>query len=290
MTKAAANSTLPKSKALVRLEYFILALCLCVISLRVTITESLSTLSANQPTNLSGSVYSLSLSAVLILSSVLWFVWSFCSKRFLYRFTAIEVGLGLFILAAIIAGFNAANKRAAITDVACLIAPALCALLLIQVLDSWPKIKLVLFVIAALGVVSAYQCAEQFLFSNQMMIDQYAEDHQALLGPLGIRRGTFAHWLFEHRLYSRGVRGFFTNSNSAGSFALLASFAGIALFLDKLKNREFDLSKPLHLLACPLAVTVIILGLVITQSKGAIVAALIAAAMFVTYLCFGSRR
>jgi hypothetical protein len=288
MTKLPINLDFSKSKGQVILEYILLGLCLCVIALRTTFTEGLSAQSASQLINLGESVYSLSVSAVLILSFVFWFVWSFCSKRFLYRFSAMEIGLCLFVVAAIIAGLAAANKRAAITDFAVFVAPVLCAVLLVQILDSPSKIKLLLAVIAAFGVVSAYQCAEQFFVSNQITIDQYEQAPRAMLEPLGIEAGTFQQFLFEHRLYTRGVRGFFTTGNSAGSFAMLAFFAAAALFLEKFKNRKSDPSWPFHLVTCGIAVAVVLFGFAITRSKGAIVALLIATAMFIIYLLFGN--
>lgn len=292
---AIRNTQYEKSKGQVILEYILLALCLCVIALRTTYTEGPATQSTTLPAGLSGDIYSLSVSVVLFLSFVFWFICGFCSKRFLYRFTAIEIGLCLFCIAAVIAGFAASNKRVAITDAVCFVAPVLMAALLVQILDSQPKIKLVLVVIAALGVVSAYQCAEQLFISNEVMIDQYEQAPRTMLEPLGIQPGSFQQFLFEHRLYSRCVRGFFTTSNSAGSFAILASFAALALFIDKFKchkaspsgNRQSLASRPLPLIAGGLAVAVIVFGLIITQSKGAIAASLVAAAMFIAFLYFG---
>jgi len=286
MTKLPTNSNFSKSKGQVILEYILFAVCLCVIAIRTTFTEGPSPQSATQPINLGGGVYSLSISAILILSFVFWLVWSFCIGRFLYRFTAMEIGLAVFIIAAVIAGPGAPNKRAAINAFVVTIAPVLCAVLLVQILDSHLKIKILLTVIAALGVVSAYQCAEQFFVSNQITIEQYEQAPWTMLEPLGIQPGSFNQVLFEHRLYTRGVRGFFTTGNSAGSFALLASFASVALFLERFKNRKSDLSGPLHLVCCGIAVAAVLFGLAITRSKGAIIASLIAAAMFITYLCF----
>jgi len=288
MTKAALNSDLAKSKGRVILEYVLLALCLCVIALRTTFTESPTAQSTTLPANLSDSVYSLTISAVLILSFVVWFVWGFCSKRFLYRFTAIEVGLAIFAIAAIVAGLAAANKRAAITNFVTLLAPILMAVLLVQILDSQSKVKLLVALIATLGVLSAYQCADQFFFTNRMMIEQYEQAPRTFLEPLGIETGTFQQFLFEHRLYSRGVRSFFTTRNSAGSFTLMALFAAAALFIDKLKNRKSDSSPPSYLFACGIAAAVILFGLALTRSKGAIIGLLSAAAIFIAYLRFGT--
>ena len=286
MLKAEINSNISKSKQLVFLEYVLLAICLCVIALRTTFTESPATQSTGQPINLGNDVYSLIVSAVLMFSFVIWFVWSSCSRKFYYRFTAIEIGLCLFCAAAVVVGLAAPNKRTAITSFAVLVAPMLMALLLVQILDSHSKIKVVLLVIAALGVVSAYSSADQFFTSNRITIEQYEQAPETMLEPLGIRPGTFSQWLLEHRLYSRGVRGFFTTGNSAGSFALLASFAAVALFLEKFRNRKSDASALGSFLAPGLAVAAVLFGLAITRSKGAIGASIIAAAMFVSYLLF----
>jgi len=286
MTKAAISCSLSRSKGQVVLEYVLLALCLCVIALRAMFTESPGAQSANLPASLNDTVYSLLMSAVLIISFVVWFITGFFRKRFSYRLTGIEIGLFIFGVAAIVGVFSAANKRAAITNFATMLAPILMAVLLVQILDSQAKLKLLLAVIAALGVVSAYQCAEQFFVSNQMTIEQYEQNRQVLLEPLGIQPGSFAQFLFEHRLYTKGVRGFFTTSNSAGSFALLASFAAIGLFVDKLKNRKYGAYGPLRFVSCGVAVAVVIFGFAIARSRGAIMASLAATAMFIAFLLF----
>jgi len=285
MIKAQANSDFSKSKGQVIFEHILLALCLCIIALRTTVTESPSAQSGNQPNGLSDIVYSLSISAVLILSFLCWFVSGCWTKRFLYRFSAMEIGLCLLIIAAIVAGFAASNKRAAITNFAMSIAPLSMAVLLVQILDSKSKIKLVLAVIAALGVVSAYKCSSQLFAGNKQLIKFYQEHPDEVLARQNLTPNTLKHWQFEHRLYSKDISGFFTTGNSAGSFALLASFAGIALFVEKFRNRKSN-SSPRQLVTYGLAVAVVIFGLIITRSKGAIAASLVTAAMFALYLLF----
>lgn len=286
MTKPQTNSSASKSKTLVYLEYILLVVCLCVIALRTTFTEGLSAQLASQPTNLTSSVYSLLISAILIFSFVFWLLCSFFSPRFSYRFTGIEIGLVLFCVSAVISSFAAANKRMAITDFSALLAPMLMALLLVQILDFPSKVKLVLVVIAALGIVSAYRCWEQHS-ENEQLIEFYEQDPNAVLAQQRITPNSLKHFQFEHRLYSKDISGFFTTSNSAGSFALLASFAAIALFIDRYKNRNFDSLGFVWLITGGIAVAVVTLGLASTTSKGAIGAALAAAAMFIAYLCFG---
>ncbi|MBN2314823.1 MAG: O-antigen ligase family protein [Sedimentisphaerales bacterium] len=271
MTKQPTNLDVTKSKGLVYLEYVLLALCLSVLALRATFTEGPAMQSTSQAVNLGDNLYSLSISAVLIFSFIVWIVWSVFSGRFLYHSTGIEIALGLFCIATLIAGFAATDKRLAITDSAMLIAPLLMALLLAQLLDSPLKIKLVLGVITALGVVSAYQCTEQRFVSNQITIEQYEEDPQSMLEPLGIEVGTFQQFMFEHRLYSRGVRGFFTTRNSAGSFAVMAFFATLALFIGQLQNRNSYWSGPRSRLQKGITIAIVIfVAITISRLMGAI--------------------
>jgi len=294
MTTVQHSCDYSKSKGLVILEYILFALCLSAIALRITFTEGTGAQSAGQSLEPGGSIYSLSISAVLLLSCVLWFVWGSCSRRFCYRFSGMEIGLCVFATGAVIAVAAAANKRAALSDIAMLVAPVLMAILLVQILDTHSKVKLLLVCIAALGVVSAYQSAQQLFFENQAMIDQYEQAPWTMLEPLGIKPGTLQHFLFEHRLYTKGVQGFFTTANSAGSFALLACFAAVALFLEQFKNgvsnavhRRLPASDSKYLITSGLCAGVIIFGLFITKSKGAIAAAVIAAAALVIYFLFG---
>ena len=288
MTNKPPNPNPSKSKALAYFEYVLLALCLAVIALRTTFTEGPATQSTTFAANLGDSLYSLSVSTVLILAFVLWIVWSFCSRSFIYRRTGMEIGLGIFCVGAFVAGLAATDKRLAMTGIAVFLAPALTAFLLVQILDSQAKIKLMLAVIAALGVISVYQCTEQFFVSNQMTIEQYEQDPQSLLGPMDIKPDSFRQFLFEHRLYSKGVRGFFTTRNSAGSFALMALFAAVALFIDKLKNRRSDTSDRWYLLGCGLGIAVILFSLGLTRSKGAVIGLFFAAAAFFIFLLFGN--
>jgi O-antigen ligase len=292
MAKAATNSNPPKSKGQLILESSILVLCLCVIALRTTFTEGPGAQISHRLINLNDRMYSLSISAVLILSIVVWLVSRFWGGPLRYRLTSIEIGLGLFGIAALAAALAAAAKRAAITDCVTLFAPVLMAIMLAQVLDSQRKIKLVLAVVVALGVASAYQCAYQRFVTNEIEIEQYEEAPDTKLHklqPLGIQPNTLAHWQFEHRLYTRGVNGFFTTRNSAGSFSLLASFAALALFIERLRNRKSPPVQSRRTLMAAAVIAFVICGLVITRSKGAIAAFLLAAAMLAAHRLFGGR-
>lgn len=250
----------------------LLALCLCILALRVTYTEAPAAQTTTIAGGLTDMIYSLTLSGLLIFAFVAWIIYRFVKDGPVYRVTGMEIGLGLFVVAAVVSSFGASDKRAAIKHATILLAPAFAALLLTQILDSLGKVRLVLIVVVALGIVSAYQCAEQFLVSNAITIEQYEKDPNMLLGPLGIEAGTFQHFLFEHRLYSRGIRGFFTTSNSAASFAICAFFAGIALLAGRLQGIKDRMEGFRYAGFTVIAVVLVAAGLSLTQSKGGILA------------------
>ncbi|MGE5295591.1 MAG: O-antigen ligase family protein, partial [Solirubrobacterales bacterium] len=262
------------------MAYGLLLLPLCILALRVTYTEAPTVQTMTLAGSLTDAIYGLTLSGLLIFAFIAWVLIRFVRGRLTYRVNGMEIGLALFVVAAIASSFAASDKRAAITHATIQLAPLCAALLLSQILDSLAKVRLVLIVIVALGIVSAYQCAEQYFISNAITIEQYEKDPNMLLGPLGIEPGTFQHFLFEHRLYSRGIRGFFTTSNSAASFAICAAFAGIALLagkFDEVRGRK-ELRRYLGLTLS--AVILIVAGLLLTQSKGGVAAFVAGLAVF----------
>jgi len=251
------------------LPTLLLGLCLCILALRVTYTESPTAQVSAMAGSLTDMVYSLTLSGLLIFAFVLWVLWG---GRHVYRCTGIEIGLAVFGVAAVISTCGASDKRTAISQVVILLGPICAALLLAQILDRPARVRAVLAVIVGLGIVSAYQCAEQLFISNAITIEQYEKNPQMLLEPLGIESGTFQHFLFEHRLYSCGVRGFFTTSNSAASFAILACAAAAILLLRRRSECKAREVAPRYGWFAVLAALIVASGLLLTQSKGGILA------------------
>ena len=281
MTKTRAKAKSVPGRPSPVLDCLLLGLCLCVVALRATYTEAPTANTSTLPDSLGDTVYSLTISGLLMVGLLLWFLRGLWRGSLVYHVSGIEIGLGLFLLAGLVSGFAATDKRLAITHVMTLLGPLLAAILLVQVLDSAARIRVTLVAVAALGVVSAYQCSEQLLVSNEITVEQYEKAPETLLTPLGIEPGTFQHFLFEHRLYSRGIRGFFTTSNSAASFALLAAFAAFALLLLGAAGQgPRDQARRHPLLWPAVATAIVVAGLLLTRSKGGILGFLVAAALF----------
>jgi hypothetical protein len=261
------------------LEGLILTAGICVLVLRATFTEAPNTPVTNPLQPLSNDAISLLISMVLVVSALLWFACIFSRKGSRYRFSGIEIGLIFLVVAGIIAVFAASDKRSAITGLVTIAAPILMAAVLVQILDSTAKIKLLLTIVIALGAVSAYQCIDQFFSSNDTMIRDYMNNPDAQLGALGIKPGTFEQFLYEHRLFSKDIRGFLTTSNSTGSFLLLAAFIAIGMFVEK--ARHSYRSAPASVLCFGFVTAIVVAGLVFTKSKGAIAAGIIAMIIFI---------
>jgi len=264
-------------------DYMLLALCLAVLACRATIPEGITSVLYAGKNIFAAVTYNAVLSAVLIFSALAWFAVNLFRRRFTYHLSGIEFGLVLFVLAGLLATYVASNKRLAIADLVLLTGTLLMAVLLVQLLSSPARIKLVLYVITALGVMQAYECSDQFFASNQITIEQYEKDPNAMLARVGINPGSYRHMLLEHQLYSKDVRGFFTTGNSAGSFALLALGAATILLLEKARNLKANHEDITVLIIRALLTAFIAFGLLLTHSKGANAAAIIAAIIFVVH-------
>ncbi|MHC4293081.1 MAG: O-antigen ligase family protein [Planctomycetota bacterium] len=286
MDKHSVNHIKYKSRALTTIDNILFGICLSVLALRTTVTEGLGLQAGTQPINIGDTVFSLLVSGVLIFSFLVWLICNVCSKQFSYRRTFLEIGIVIFVIAAIVSSLNASNKRVAITEFIIVIAPILSTVLLVQLLNSRLKIKLLLAFIAALGAVQAYQCSDQLFTSNQMTIQQYEESPETFLDPLGIQPGTFQNWLFEHRIYTRAVSGFFTNKNSVGCFLVIAVCAVFVLFAEQFKAYRQKQTDVVPIFCSVIVLAFIIWGLLITKSKGAIIAAFFSALCFTFFILF----
>ncbi|MDD5010705.1 MAG: O-antigen ligase family protein [Phycisphaerae bacterium] len=259
-------------------------LFVCILSIRLSFAENFAIESFSIEGVFYDNFISLCISAILLLSAVIWFCVSVLSRNRRYEYTGIEAGLFLFIIAAVISTYFASNKRAAMNDALTIIAIICGAIVLCQVLDSETKRKILLLAIIAIGIANVYQCIEQFASSNKIMIEQYEAEPEIHLQKLGIEAGSFKQMLYEHRLYSKDIRGFFTTGNSAGCFFNLAIFSAIAVFGAGFKNFR---KNPLKTLVLPTAILLILFsGLLLTASKGALISFVLALSVLLIFCGF----
>ena len=266
------------------LENIVFAIFVFVIALRATFAEAPGVPLQGVNQLLGNDGFSLLITSLLLGACTLWFLGALFARQFRYSKSYIEIGLAVFFVVSVVGVFFASNKRAAITESVTLLAPMLMAVVLIQLLKSRRGIGLLLTVIVAMGIVNAHQCVDQFFSSNEVMIEHYEENPEEFLAKLNIVPGSFKQMSLEHRLYSKDVRGFMTTSNSASSFMMLASFAGLALFLTYLKSTSKD--KGIWLILSGGVVVLCFACFGLTLSKGAIGALLVSFVIFAGLMLF----
>ena len=254
-------------------ESVFFVIILCIIVLRLSFMENPHIESLNLQGSFFDNFLSIIISCVLIIAAIIWFIVRLWSGNFRCRAGGFELGILLFIVACVISTIAASNRRAAITDSITILSAMLTAAVLAQIADTAARKKILLFAIIAMGIANVYQCSEQFFSSNKFMIEQYETEPALQLEALGIEPGSFQQMLYEHRLYSKDVRGFFTTGNSVASLLVLAIFCTFAVF-------DFRIGKRLWLPTVLLLV--LFAGLLEAHSKGAIIS--FAAAGFLLFL------
>ena len=269
-------------------ENILLLIVLGLIILRATYIENPHIEQIQTQFYLSSEIVSLFMSTVLLACFAIWLFLSLLMNRLRWRKTSLGAAVGLFILAGVISCLAASNKRAALTDLVLLITPMLSAMLLIQLFTSKHKMRLGVLLILAVGVMMTVQCIDQFFGSNETMIQAYEHNPVEQLQKLNIEPDSLKHWMYEHRLYSKDIRGFLMTSNSAASFFLLSVFAALGLCIEAFRERKQPES--LTAFVCyGLAFLLILGGLVLTQSKGGIGAFVIGVILLVALGFFGKR-
>jgi hypothetical protein len=255
-------------------------LYLCVIAFRLSFSENVSIDSFSLPGIFFDNLLSVSISCILIIMSMMWLTIMFWKGK-VYKFSGLEAGAVIFFIAAIISTVYASNKRAALNDSLTILAIIISAITLVQLLETETRRKILLYVIIAAAAMNVYQCIDQIASGNKMMIEEYKANPTQQLNQLGIEPGSFAQMLYEHRLLSKDVKGFFATSNSAGGFFNLAIFSAIAVFAGGLKKYKTDYK---YLLLLAVIFAVLLSGLILTESKGAILS--FGAAAFVLFGVF----
>ncbi len=269
-------------------SYVLLTVFLCVLALRATNAESINMPLLTSWTNIGDELASLIFTAVLLGCVLLWLIRLCFRKTFVYSFTALELPAIVFFIAGLIGVIIASNKRAAVNDFITMVVPVFAAIVLVQLLDSDFKIRIVLAVIVALACASAFRSVNQFFSETQLIVDQYEANPERMLQAMGLLPDSLEAWLFEHRIYTKGVTGFFTTGNSVASFSILAAFAGVALFFEQLKGLFKDKGKWQPVVMTAVALAVVLLNFLLVRSKGGTIGFALALLLFIMLLCFGS--
>lgn len=276
-----------KNTRTIEVLHFLLWLALlAVMCLRASFTESPLTPTTDPDQPLSNEGYSIILSSALLAIAGLWWLGCAMRRQWTWRPVGSGPGILLFALAAGVGVKVASHTRNAVTDAVTMLAAMAAGLVLVQLLDRPSRVRITLAVLVTLGAVQLYQCSEQATSSNAMLIEQYENDPAAQLSALGIEPGSFQQSLYEHRLYSKDIRGFFLTSNSAGSFLLLCLAAALALIVQT-PSIHPQSNRVLAQVLLTLMILAMLAAMAIVQSKGAIGAMVVGVGLFLAWRWFG---
>jgi hypothetical protein len=284
--KPPVKKTAERSPAMRRLEAVLLCIVMGLMVLRATVIENPHIDQPQTRLLLTSEIVSLTASTVLLVCFGLWLLCTLLLNQFHWRKTGFGWAVGVFFLAGVLSAFFASNKRAAVTDIVTLLTPMLTGLLLVQLLDTRQTIRLTLLLILAVGAAAAVQCIDQLMASNETLIADYEAHPVEHLQKLGIEPDSMEHWMYQHRLYSKGIRGFLLTSNSTASFFLLAVFAALGLCAEAMtKSRTQE--QWAAAVCYGLATAICGAGVLMTQSKGGIGSLLLGLMLLVALFGFG---
>lgn len=220
--------------------------------------------------------------AIFLISSGV-IIYGLVSKKQKLLKTSFEPFFVLFVIINACLLLRAGDKESALVNSLTLACPVLMGVAIVNLCSDLNKAVLVLIIIAAAGAVNTVQCFDQAFLSKDMMLQQYQQNPQEQLEKLGIEKDTLQHFLYEHRLHSKGVSGFFRTANVAGSFFILTSFAALYLLYCFFDKKNLGIGFCLILLF-----GINLFGLFLTHSKGAILSAIISFIGAGVYLKFAN--
>ncbi|AQQ70107.1 putative bicarbonate transporter, IctB family [Limihaloglobus sulfuriphilus] len=242
--------------------YTLIAILAAIFTFRCMNTESISGEVISGPGKITWNAIAQIMSSTVIIIFMGCSIHKIVKKKSLHS-SGLEISF-LIIAAAFAVGFFAASdKRAAITQGTNLLSGAAFGIVLYSLCGK-RFVPLLLALILAGGVVNVWEESNQLVTSNDMLVQSYEENPDAMLSQFGIEKGSISEWMFKHRLYSRDIKGFFSTSNSVSSYLIMCLFISIGGLVYSFKN-NIKTAKPLW----GILTAVFLGGLAMAFSKGA---------------------
>ena len=269
------------------LDSILLGACAIIVAGRCQINESLPLM-----WKVSGPILDIQLGAaetpallvfagLIVTLTAIYVIANLARKTFRWRATGLLVPLSLLVFAGIMSAAHASNKHTAAIAAMNLCAAMLMAVLLVQLLREPEQKRFLLSVIIATGFTMAYRCWEQYQYDSDASVAQFEANSETMMRAQGIEPGTYAAAQFAERVASRDIGGYFIISNTTASFFILAIMGAGAVYLNNLRRLYAERSWLLLLGGgCVLA---IVAGMLITESKGGILAGLAAGGFAVVF-------
>lgn len=199
-----------------------------------------------------------------------------CRWRPRARIGVVGLGLGLLLLAVVMSVTAAHDKRLAANAGAHLFVLSLAAVALVRVMRARWMVRLLLAVVLAGGVTNAVKCVTQRAYEFDESL-AYWQEQEAARAASGVDPNSPALVNYERRLRSREAFGYLAHPNVTASCLAMGLLVTAGLFVGVLRRPEVDWNRraAAALVAGALGI-VLVVGLWLTGSTGAMLAAVIA--------------
>ncbi|NLE61156.1 MAG: hypothetical protein GX616_22640, partial [Planctomycetes bacterium] len=261
-------ATRTASRVLENIAFFAILL---IVSMRTLLSETYES-GLTGISRAVGDVSSLTPATTVMFDVVIWLAAAMVASAVLlrgrsWRWTGIEAGWAIMVVAAAISCCLASNKRLAVNASCDWLTALVLAIALANLLYERRRVVLVLAVVVASGLASATKCGSQLGWEFGDTWQAYQEQKTEFWGRQGIALTDPTVELFERRMLAREATGFLPYSNAQGAGLCLAGFAGIALTF--LAGRTWAAK-----VMCGVVAAVILASIVTTGGCGAVLAAL----------------
>jgi len=227
--------------------------------------------------------------AAIQLAILCWLLSRLVHGRLAYRFTGLEIGWLICAAAAVISCSAAGSKRVAITAASDLLLQIAAAMLLVQLLTSPARLRLVALVIVTSAAVFALKCVAQWSYEFDETRRFYQEHALQGAAQYAFDNEPGHRELFESRLQAGEATGYSFHSNVAGEYLAMVAFAALALVVARWRAGRTIGARVIAalLLGIPLLCC---LALWLTRSRGAILAGLLALVLLAGITAWRWRR
>ncbi|MBI4719508.1 MAG: O-antigen ligase family protein [Planctomycetes bacterium] len=214
----------------------------------------------------------LAFDGVIVLSACAWGVSRLRTPRD-YRGTGLEWGAVLVAVAVAISCLYAGNRRLAINAGIDWLCHPLLAIVLVQLLTSARRRRLLYAAVVASACVQAFQCAEQAWIGFDETWRHYQTLKESFWAQQGVALDSPQVALFEQRMRARDAQGFFPHSNVTGAYLALCDLTALGLTIRGFRNHGGSALSLVAMIGRAVVTAALMVAVVLTRSFGAVLAA-----------------
>ncbi|MEK6799697.1 MAG: O-antigen ligase family protein [Planctomycetota bacterium] len=194
-----------------------------------------------------------------------------------FRWTGVEWGLALLVVASFVSCAAAGQKRIAINASFDWICGGVACIVLVQLLADRLRRRVLVAGLLATACVQAYQCIDEYFVGFEQTRQHYESIKADYWAAQGVEEDSSQVELFERRMAAREAHGFFPHPNVAGSYLSLCGLFAVGAATARWRSAKDHAGRVVAIGAGVIAGS-LLLALCLTKSRGAMVSTVVGAA------------